>query len=145
VYNSFQSTSSCNISTVNALSTSNKLIQRCEHGLGDNKRYWSIKINHAWTLYLGSYYRIGCIDHLIQNSPIFYGGWKFWHSPVIHGKGLAVVALSAAKVNSMLNGKLKSRLTSCISVRSFQSKCLGTGISQPIKCVPRGAKYVTLH
>jgi hypothetical protein len=38
---------------------------------------------------------------------------------------------SAEKVNSMLNGTLKSCLASGISVRSFQNKCLG--ISQTIK------------
>jgi hypothetical protein len=91
VHTSFQSTSSCNISTVNALSSCHMSIRRRERGRGDNKRYWGIEMNHARTLYLGSYYRIDCIDHLIQNSNIFYRSWKYWHSPVLHGKGLAVV------------------------------------------------------
>jgi hypothetical protein len=43
---------------------------------------------------------------------------------------------SAVKVNSILKGKLRSRLTSGISMRSFQNKCLG--ISQPIKYVYPG-------
>ena len=91
VHTSFQSTSSCNISTVNALSSCRMSIRRRERGRGDNKRYWGIEMNHARTLYLGSYYRIDCIDHLIQNSNLFYQSWKYWHSPVLHGKGLAVV------------------------------------------------------
>jgi hypothetical protein len=82
VHTSFQSTSSCNISTV---------IRRRERGRGNNKRYWGIEMNDAMTLYLGSYYRIDCIDHLIQNARIFYRSWKYWHSPVLHGKALAVV------------------------------------------------------
>lgn len=91
VHTSFQSTSSCNISTVNALSSCNMSIRRRERGRGLNKRYWGIEMNHARSLYLQSYYRIDCIDHLIQNARIFYRSWKYWHSPVLHGKGLAVV------------------------------------------------------
>jgi hypothetical protein len=91
VHTSFQSTSSCYISTVNALSSCNMSIQRHERGRGDNKRYWGIKMNDARTLYLGSYYRIDCINCLIQNSRIFYCSWKYWYSPVLHGKALAVV------------------------------------------------------
>jgi hypothetical protein len=91
VHTSFQSTSSCNISTVNALSACTMSIRRRERGRGENKRYWGIEMNHARSLYLNSYYRIDCIDHLIQNARIFYRSWKYWHSPVLHGKGLAVV------------------------------------------------------
>ncbi len=28
---------------------------------------------------------------IIQNAEIFYRRWKYWHSPVLHGKGLTVV------------------------------------------------------
>ena len=28
---------------------------------------------------------------IIQNAEIFYRSWKYWHSPVLHGKALAVV------------------------------------------------------
>jgi hypothetical protein len=91
VHTSFQSTSSCNISTVNALSSCTKSIRRRERGRGNSKRHWGIEMNDARALYLGSYYRIDCIDHLIQNARIFYRSWKYWHSPVLHGKALAVV------------------------------------------------------
>jgi hypothetical protein len=30
-----------------------------------------VEMNHAQTLYLGSYFRIDCIDHLIQNARTF--------------------------------------------------------------------------
>jgi hypothetical protein len=66
-------------------------IQRRERGRGDNTQYWGIEMNDARTLYLGSYYRIECMDHLIQNSWIFYHSWKYWYSPVLHGKALEVV------------------------------------------------------
>jgi hypothetical protein len=91
VHTSFQSTSSCNLSTVNAMTTCSMSIRRRERGRGENKRYWGIEMNHARTLYLGSYFRIDCIDHLIQNAQMFYRSWKYWHSPVLHGKALAVV------------------------------------------------------
>jgi hypothetical protein len=48
-------------------------------------------MNDARELYLGSYSRIDSIDHLIKNARIFYRSWKYWHSPMLHGKGLAVV------------------------------------------------------
>jgi hypothetical protein len=51
--------------------TCNKSIQRRECGWGDNKQYWGIEMNHAQTLYLGSYYQIDRIDGLIQNSQLF--------------------------------------------------------------------------
>ena len=48
-------------------------------------------MNSGRDLYLKSYYRIDTIDHLIQNTNMFYRSWKYWHSPMIHGKSLAVV------------------------------------------------------
>jgi hypothetical protein len=101
MHTSFQSTSSCNISTVNALISCNMSIRRRERGRGENKRYWGIEMNHhARSLYLRSYSRIDCIDHLIKNTRIFYRSWKYWHSPVLHAKGRhSTCALSAVKVN----------------------------------------------
>ncbi len=48
-------------------------------------------MNDARMMYLQSYYRIDTIDHLISNCNMFYRSWKYWHSPMIHGKALAVV------------------------------------------------------
>ena len=39
----------------------------------------------------GSYFQIDCIDHHIQNTNMFYCSWKYWHSPMTHGKAMAVV------------------------------------------------------
>jgi hypothetical protein len=88
---SFQSTSSCNISTINALNECKMEVRRKERGRGDNKRYWGIEMNEARKLYLGTYSRIDSIDHLVKNTNLFYRSWKYWHSPMLHGKALAVV------------------------------------------------------
>ena len=38
-----------------------------------------------------SYYRIDCMDHMIKNARLFYRSWKYWHSPMLHEKAMAVV------------------------------------------------------
>ena len=91
VHVSFQSTSSCNLSTVNALNECSMFIRKKERGRGASKRKWGIEMNDARMMYLQSYYRIDTIDHLISNCNMFYRSWKYWHSPMIHGKALAVV------------------------------------------------------
>jgi hypothetical protein len=91
VHTTFQSTSSCNISTVNALNECGMYVRKRERGRGENKRCWGIEMNDARELYLGTYSRIDSIDHLIKNANIFYRSWKYWHSPMLHGKSLAVV------------------------------------------------------
>ena len=63
---SFQSTSSCNISTVNSLAQFKLQNQRKVRGRGDNKREWSIKINDAWSVYLATYFKIYLMYHLIK-------------------------------------------------------------------------------
>ena len=88
---SFQSTSSCNFTTVNALNECNLTVQRKERGHQESKRYWGIEMNDARTLYLGTYSRIDSIDHLVKNANLFYQSWKYWHAPMLHGKALAVV------------------------------------------------------
>eukprot|EP00957_Ditylum_brightwellii_P053050 4022132-Ditylum_brightwellii.AAC.1 len=47
VHLSFQSTSSCNIQTVNMLSCVSKFEDTREQGIGKNKRKWVIEINDA--------------------------------------------------------------------------------------------------
>jgi hypothetical protein len=91
IHVSFQSTSSCNLSTVNALNECSMFIRKKERGRGASKRQWGIEMNDARQMYLQSYFRIDTIDHLISNCNMFYRSWKYWHSPMIHGKALAVV------------------------------------------------------
>ena len=88
---SFQSTSSCNISTVNALNTCELDVQKRSRGVDKNKRIWGIEMNPARQLYLATYSRIDSIDNLIKNFNIKYCSWKYWHSPMLHGMGLAIV------------------------------------------------------
>jgi hypothetical protein len=93
VHTSFQSTSSCNITSVNALNAC-KLSVRTKHRGKEkdgHKRTWGIEMNEARQLYLGSYFRIDTIDHLIKNCHMFYRSWKYWHSPMIHGFAMTVV------------------------------------------------------
>ena len=48
-------------------------------------------MNTARNIYLQSYYRIDCMDHMIKYAQLFYRLWKYWHSPMLHGKSMAVV------------------------------------------------------
>ena len=77
VHVSFQSTSSCNISTVNALSKCNLAVHKRERGVFESKRTWGIEMNAARELYLGTYSRIDSIDHLIKNCRLKYRSWKY--------------------------------------------------------------------
>ena len=88
---SFQSTSSCNLSTVNALNVVKADIRKKNRGRGNNKRTWGIEMNDARDLYLGSYGKIDSLDHMIKNTALFYRSWKYWHSAMLHAKALACV------------------------------------------------------
>jgi len=90
VHVSFQSTSSCNISTVNALNEVYNFVELRERGRGANKRHWVIEMNHARRIYLTSYNGIDVLDHLIKNARLFYQTWKYWHAPKNHGLAIAI-------------------------------------------------------
>ena len=87
----FQSTSSCNISTVNALPGFKVDVAKRERGVRENKRTWGVEMNAGRSLYLGTYSIIYIIYHLIKNCCLKYHSWKYWHSPMIHAMGLAIV------------------------------------------------------
>lgn len=88
---SFQSTGPCNISTVNALNACSSGVQTKERGRAQRKRYWGIEMNEARYLYLGTYWGVDRLDHMIKNANMFYRSWKYWHSAMIHAKAMAVV------------------------------------------------------
>jgi len=88
---SFQSTSSCNIQTVNALNECNLFAEIRERGKGKSKRYWGIEMNHARRLYLSTYGQIDNIDFYIKSTNLFYCTWKYWHAPKNHAIALAIV------------------------------------------------------
>jgi hypothetical protein len=91
VHVTFQSTSSCNITTVNALNQNALFAKTKERGSGTQKRKWVIEMNDARQLYLATYGRIDTIDNLINKCNMYYCSWKYWHSAKNHGLALAVV------------------------------------------------------
>ena len=88
---SFQSTSSCNISHVNALNRLSLYSTTKEKGRGHHKRRWGIEMNESRELYLKTYGAVDRLDHLIHNCEMYYRSWKYWHSAMLHGKAMAVV------------------------------------------------------
>jgi hypothetical protein len=91
VHVTFQSTSSCNITTVNALNQNALFAVQKERGSGKNKRKWVIEMNDARQLYLATYGRIDTIDNMVKKCQMYYCCWKYWHSAKNHGLSLAVV------------------------------------------------------
>ena len=91
VHVSFQSTSSCNFSSVNSLNHCEVQREQRDRGRGKSKRKWFIEMNPARRLYLSTYGRIDSIDHMINNVKLFYRSWKYWHLPMNHAKALAVL------------------------------------------------------
>jgi hypothetical protein len=92
VHVSFQSTSSCNLSSVNSLPKATFYVAQRERGRGEHKRYWGIEMNDARELYLKTYGIIDTLDKYISNANIGYRSWKYWHAAMNHAKamGLAV-------------------------------------------------------
>ena len=69
---SFQSTSSCNIASVNALNECSRYCATKERGRRQHKRRWGIEMNEARELYLKTYGTIDKMDHLIKNCNMKY-------------------------------------------------------------------------
>ena len=90
---SFQSTSSCNISTVNALNEVFHIVEIRERGRGKNKRYWVIEMNNVRRIYLSTYNGVDVIDHYIDSTKLFYRSWKYWHAPLNHALSLVVACV----------------------------------------------------
>jgi len=88
---SFQSTSSCNIMTVNAISENRNFVEARSRGRNKHRRIYVIENNVARLIYLKCYSRIDSIDHLIKICKLGYRTWKYWHSAANHAKALAIV------------------------------------------------------
>ena len=43
-------------------------------------------------LYLGTYWAVDNVDHMIKTASIRYITWKYWHAPYLHGLSIAVTA-----------------------------------------------------
>ena len=87
----FQSTSLSNIQSINMLSKCSMFDKNKEKLPGKNKHKWIIEMNEARQLYLNMYFKVECIDQIIQNAKMTYRTCKYWHSPMTHVKYLAVV------------------------------------------------------
>ena len=91
VMTSFQSTSSCNVLSVNGINGCELYAHSKQRGRGKYKREWAIEMNQARELYLNHYGAIDRMDHLLKNCSMNYHSWKYWHAGMIHGKAMAVV------------------------------------------------------
>ena len=90
VLTSFQSTSSCNIMSVNAISENKNFIEARSRGRKQHRRIYAIEHNLSRLIYLKTYSRIDSIDHLIKMTAFKYTSWKYWHSPANHCKALGI-------------------------------------------------------
>ena len=107
VLTSFQSTSSCNIISVNSMNSIHNFVEARSRGRKNKKRIYVIEQNLARYLYLKTYSRIDSIDHLIKNCKLHYRTWKYWHAPVNHAKALATVTAYDIYLE-LCEGKLNS-------------------------------------
>jgi len=71
-HTSFQSTSSCSISHVNAINHCSLFATQKERGRALFKRTWAIENNESRQLYLSTYGKIDRMDHMIKNCNIYY-------------------------------------------------------------------------
>ena len=90
VHCSFQSTSSCNIGTVNAVNQNALFGIKKERGRGKFKRKWVIEMNQPRQLYLATYGRVDTLDSAIAKCQLYYRSWKYWHPAKCHGHAMAV-------------------------------------------------------
>lgn len=130
-HTSFQSTSSCNFSSVNALNDMSLCARTKERGTGVHKRQWGIEMNEARELHSKTHGKIDTIDHCIENCDMSCRSMKCWHAGMNHAKKLAItVAFDMHKEwwkdNSMPTGALTQNRLLCFiaSVKSWQFKCL---------------------
>ena len=138
IHISFQSTSSCNISTVNAMNEVSNFCELRERGRGNNKRYWVIEMNHGRRIYLSSYNGIDVLDHLLKNARLFYMTWKYWHAPKNHALAIAITCAYDIYIECA-EGKLKIewKVEKPISSWEFQRR-LG---KQALTYVPKKCMY----
>lgn len=91
-HTSFQSTGATNISGVNNLPSCSLYVSKKSRGRGGAKRVWGIEQNEARETYLGHYYAIDNVDHMIKLAQIRFISWKYWHAPFLHAFAIAIIA-----------------------------------------------------
>ena len=89
VHVTFQSTSSCNMSSVNSLGEVKTHVKKKERGIGVNKRTWAIEMNDGRCFYLGMCNMVDVLDHFLKNAHCYCRSWKYWHMADLHGKCIA--------------------------------------------------------
>ena len=89
---SFQSTGATNICGVNNLPSCSLYVTTKSRGSGLTKRTWGIEQNEGRQIYLGQYFAVDNVDHMVQLAMIRYITWKYWHAPFLHGLSICVVA-----------------------------------------------------
>ena len=121
VHCSFQSTSSCNIFTVNALSECKLYVEARKRGSNKSKRVWVIEMNQARRTYLSNYFRIDVMDYLIKNTNLAYRSWKYWHGAMLHTKGMAIV-VACGMYLEVCEGKMDATWTNAdpVSYHTFR-------------------------
>ncbi len=73
---SFQSTGATNISGMNNLPLANLYVTVKSRGKKPNRRHWGIEQNKAQQTYLGHYYGVDNVNHMVKNAKIRYTTWK---------------------------------------------------------------------
>lgn len=68
----FQSTSSCDFTHVNAVNQCNLFAGVRECGRGKHKQQWGIKMNEPRQLHLNACGKVDTIDHMTKNCALFY-------------------------------------------------------------------------
>ncbi|KAL7529487.1 hypothetical protein ACHAXR_004154 [Thalassiosira sp. AJA248-18] len=89
---SFQSTGATNIQGVNNLPSCSLYVTTKSRGIGPNKRVWGIEQNEGRGIYLGQYWAIDSVDHMIMIAMVRYITWKYWHAPYLHCLSMAITA-----------------------------------------------------
>ena len=128
VHVSFQSTSSCNISTVNSLSSCSFFTREKKRGVGKKLRKWHIEMNEGRQLYLASYFRVYNLDAALQKCKMYYRSWKYWHMAMLHAKNIAIATsyamyMEACEGNLDPDWKVENQFHFGIGGTSCRSRC----------------------
>lgn len=80
-------------------------------------------MNHAREFYLKTYGVVDTLDKYISNSKMGYRSWKYWHSAMNHGKGMAL-AVAYDMYKEVAEGELDPtwKITNVLPYHKFHDK-----------------------